>query len=97
MWRKDAHRPSDFDDPAAERVWFANQLSDDACASLAILNIALNCPDIEIEEELTMFKQETESMSPVVGFLDLAMDAGSDLNINVTDERTGHFEFPVYP
>ncbi|KAJ6525309.1 ubiquitin C-terminal hydrolase [Mycena vulgaris] len=66
MWRKDAHRPGDFDDPAAERVWFANQLSDDACASLAILNIALNCPDIEIGRELTVFRQETESMSPVM-------------------------------
>ncbi|KAJ7675671.1 ubiquitin C-terminal hydrolase [Mycena polygramma] len=66
MWRRDAHRPGDFDDPAADRVWFANQLSDDACASQAILNIALNCPDIEIGEELTMFKRETESMSPVM-------------------------------
>ncbi|KAF8172014.1 hypothetical protein K438DRAFT_1852082 [Mycena galopus ATCC 62051] len=66
MWRKDAHRPSDFDDPAAERVWFANQLSDDACATLAILNIALNCPGIEIGDELSMFRQETESMSPVM-------------------------------
>ncbi|KAJ7442640.1 ubiquitin C-terminal hydrolase [Mycena latifolia] len=66
LWRKDAHRPGDFDDPAAARVWFANQLSDDACASLAILNIALNCPDIEIGRELTAFRQETESMSPVM-------------------------------
>ncbi|KAJ7025392.1 ubiquitin C-terminal hydrolase [Mycena alexandri] len=66
MWRKDAHRPGDFDDPAAERVWFANQLSDDACASLAILNIALNCPDIDIGEELAGFRRETESMSPVM-------------------------------
>jgi ubiquitin carboxyl-terminal hydrolase L5 len=74
LWRKDAHRASDFDDPAAERVWFANQLSDDACATHAILNIALNCPDIEIGEELTTFRQETESMSPVVGFLSLEME-----------------------
>ncbi|KAJ7189859.1 ubiquitin C-terminal hydrolase [Mycena pura] len=66
LWHKDAHRPSDFDDPDAERVWFANQLSDDACASLAILNIVLNCPDVEIGEELALFKRETESMSPVM-------------------------------
>ncbi|KAF7346538.1 Ubiquitin carboxyl-terminal hydrolase isozyme L5 [Mycena sanguinolenta] len=66
MWRKDAHKPSDFDDPAAERVWFANQLSDEACGTLAIINIALNCLDIEIGEELSVFKQETESMSPVM-------------------------------
>ena len=31
LWRKDAHRPSDFEDPAAERVWHANQVIDDAC------------------------------------------------------------------
>jgi ubiquitin carboxyl-terminal hydrolase L5 len=47
LWRKDSHCPAEFVDPAAERVWFANQLSDDACASHAILNVLLNCPDIE--------------------------------------------------
>ena len=66
MWHKDSHRPADFEDPAAERVWFANQLSDDACATQAILNVLLNCPDIDIGEELRNFKEETESMSPVV-------------------------------
>ncbi|KAJ7176005.1 cysteine proteinase [Mycena filopes] len=66
MWRKDAHRPSDFEDSAAERVWFANQLSDDACASLAILNILLNC-SIDIgDSELAAFRRDTESMSPVM-------------------------------
>lgn len=66
LWRKDSHRPTEFDDPAAERVWFANQLSDDACASHAILNVVLNCPDIDIGSNLRMFKQDTENMSPVV-------------------------------
>ncbi|KIM73741.1 hypothetical protein PILCRDRAFT_719511 [Piloderma croceum F 1598] len=66
LWHKDHHRPSDFKDPAAERVWFANQLIDDACASQAILNVALNCPDIDISRELKNFRVETESMSSVV-------------------------------
>ncbi|TFK35832.1 hypothetical protein BDQ12DRAFT_634690 [Crucibulum laeve] len=66
MWRKDTHRPADFDDPAAERVWFANQLSDDACATHAILNVLLNCPDIDVGEELRVFRKETEEMSPVM-------------------------------
>jgi ubiquitin carboxyl-terminal hydrolase L5 len=83
MWRKDAHRPGDFSDPAAERVWFANQLSDDACASLAILNILLNCPDIEIGAELAAFRRETESMSPVVGFLAFCADAGSLISFSL--------------
>ncbi|KAF8152298.1 hypothetical protein B0H34DRAFT_800760 [Crassisporium funariophilum] len=66
MWRKDSHRPADFDDPAAERVWFANQLSDDACATHAILNVLLNCPNIDIGEEMRNFRAETEMMSPVM-------------------------------
>ncbi|PPR01539.1 hypothetical protein CVT24_001850 [Panaeolus cyanescens] len=66
MWRKDSHRATDFNDPAAERVWFANQLSDDACATHAILNVVLNCPDVDIGEDLRSFRLETEAMSPVM-------------------------------
>jgi ubiquitin carboxyl-terminal hydrolase L5 len=66
LWHKDNHRPGDFKDPAADRVWFANQLIDDACASQAILNVALNCPEIEIGEQLRNFRDDTETMSPVV-------------------------------
>lgn len=66
LWRKDTHRPGTFDDPASERVWFANQLSDDACASQAILNVLFNCPDVKIGGEMAYFKEETKDMSPVV-------------------------------
>lgn len=66
LWNKDAHHPADFEDPAAERVWFANQLIDDACASQAILNIVLNCPDVDIGGGLKRFRAETEKMSAVV-------------------------------
>lgn len=66
LWHKDQHRPGDFKDPAAERVWFANQLIDDACASQAVLNVVLNCPDVNIGEELRRFRADTETMSPVV-------------------------------
>ncbi|KAF9554244.1 cysteine proteinase [Agrocybe pediades] len=66
MWHKDTHRPTDFNDPAAERVWFANQLSDDACATHAILNVLLNCPHIDVGEEMRAFKRDTEGMSPVM-------------------------------
>ena len=66
LWHKDHHRPSDFKDPAAERVWFANQLIDDACASQAILNVVLNCPDIDIGANLKSFRADTEDMTPVV-------------------------------
>ncbi|GLB42764.1 putative ubiquitin carboxyl-terminal hydrolase, family 1 [Lyophyllum shimeji] len=66
LWRKDSHRPADFDDPAAERVWFANQLSEDACASHALLNVLLNCPHVDIGDELRRFREDTEKMSPVM-------------------------------
>lgn len=66
LWKKDNHRPGAFNDPAAEKVWFANQLSDDACATHAILNVLLNCPGIDLGEDLNEFKKETEQMTPVV-------------------------------
>ncbi|KAJ3577002.1 hypothetical protein NP233_g50 [Leucocoprinus birnbaumii] len=65
-WHKDVHRPTEFDDPAAERVWFANQLSDDACATHAILNVLFNCPDLDLGDELREFRQETREFSPVI-------------------------------
>ncbi|KAG5653890.1 hypothetical protein H0H81_009713 [Sphagnurus paluster] len=79
--KKDAHRPGDFDDPTAERVWFANQLSDDACASHAILNVLLNCPEVDIGEELRIFRGETEHMSPVVRGLTKPADIRGALNV----------------
>ena len=66
LWRKDSHRAGDFEDPAAEQVWFANQLSDDSCASLAILNVLLNCPECNVGQDLIDFKTDTQKMSSVV-------------------------------
>ncbi|CAK5284140.1 unnamed protein product [Mycena citricolor] len=66
LWGKDVHRPADFADPLATKVWFANQLSDDACASLAILNVALNCPEVQLDGQLEWFRRDTETMSPVM-------------------------------
>ncbi|PBK83197.1 cysteine proteinase [Armillaria gallica] len=65
-WRKDTHRPTDFKDPAAEHVWFVNQLSDDACASQAILYVLFNCSDVDIGKELSEFKEYTREMSPKI-------------------------------
>jgi ubiquitin carboxyl-terminal hydrolase L5 len=66
LWHKDSHRPADFEDPDAGRVWFANQLINDACATQAILNIVLNCPDIDIGDHLRDFKAETDEMPAMV-------------------------------
>ncbi|PIL34313.1 hypothetical protein GSI_03088 [Ganoderma sinense ZZ0214-1] len=56
----------DLDDPDARSIWFANQLSDDACASQAILNVLLNCRDVDLGPELKEFAADTEKMSPVM-------------------------------
>ncbi|THH09958.1 hypothetical protein EW145_g1667 [Phellinidium pouzarii] len=63
-WRHDKHNPRDFRDPAAKDIWFANQLVDDACASLAILNVLFNCPDVDLGDNLAAFKADTTDMSP---------------------------------
>ncbi|EJD00538.1 cysteine proteinase [Fomitiporia mediterranea MF3/22] len=63
-WKHDKYHPHDFLDPAAKDIWFANQLVDDACASLAILNVLFNCLDVELGDELNGFRRETSDMSP---------------------------------
>ncbi|KAL0576892.1 hypothetical protein V5O48_005099 [Marasmius crinis-equi] len=73
-WKKDKdaqdHRPhtDDFQNDPVEQVWFANQLSDDACASHAILNVLFNCDKekVDIGEELSFFREETRDMSGVM-------------------------------
>lgn len=65
-WRKDTRRPTNFKDLAAEHVLFANQLSNDACASQAILNILFNCSEVDIGKELSEFKEYMREMSPKV-------------------------------
>lgn len=47
---------SDFD---SSSVYFARQIVPNACATQAILSILLNCPQIELGDELTTFKSFT--------------------------------------
>ncbi|KAH9895837.1 cysteine proteinase [Cubamyces lactineus] len=63
---KDLDPSEDFDDPDARSIWFANQLSDDACASQAILNVLLNCKNVRLGAYLKEFAADTEAMSPVM-------------------------------
>lgn len=68
-WSEDSYHPEDYynDGPEAEIPWFASQLSDDSCATLALLNILLNCEDVDIGPTLTSFKEYTSQMDPKVG------------------------------
>jgi len=82
LWRKDNEMPlkkkqnglEDGEDDSA-KLWFANQLSDDACASMAILNVLLNVEEVDVGQRLKEFKDETEKMaspvcrSPIWSFL----------------------------
>jgi len=73
LWKKDndvlsKKKPEGIEDGGDDsaKLWFANQLSDDACASMAILNVLLNVEEVEIGERLKEFRSETKGMSSPV-------------------------------
>ncbi|KKY14768.1 putative ubiquitin carboxyl-terminal hydrolase [Diplodia seriata] len=47
-----------------DHVWFANQTTGNACATVALLNIIMNIPEAELGENLRSFKEFTESFTP---------------------------------
>ncbi|KAI9680777.1 MAG: hypothetical protein M1817_004217 [Caeruleum heppii] len=49
-----------------EGVWFANQTSPNACASVALLNIVNNVPNLELGEQLQRFKDFTMDFPPAL-------------------------------
>lgn len=64
-WKDEKNHTHNFlDNEARDKIWFANQLIDDACASLAILNVLLNVPSIDLGPDIEHFKTETVDMSP---------------------------------
>ena len=72
LWRKDSdvlpkkESGGLEDEEDSAKLWFANQLSDDACASMAMLNVLLNVEEVDVGERLRAFRNETERMtSPV--------------------------------
>ncbi|KAG8998324.1 hypothetical protein FRB93_013800 [Tulasnella sp. JGI-2019a] len=60
-------------DPESD-VWFANQLINDACATQAILNILLNCPDVNVGDKLRRFRDFTKGMSSTMKGLAVSND-----------------------
>lgn len=46
-----------------DELWFANQTNANGCATVALLNIAMNIPDLQYGPELRQFKEETAALS----------------------------------
>ncbi|KAF0528491.1 cysteine proteinase [Gigaspora margarita] len=63
---KGLHRDAKYEpiDELPKNVYFANQVVENACATLAVLNIVLNCPQLEIDQELKEFKEFTRELPP---------------------------------
>ncbi|KAF2144421.1 uncharacterized protein K452DRAFT_284738, partial [Aplosporella prunicola CBS 121167] len=49
-----------------EHVWFANQTTGNACATVALLNIAMNIAGVELGENLKSFKDFTKDLTPAM-------------------------------
>ncbi|CAG8545425.1 4707_t:CDS:10 [Gigaspora margarita] len=63
---KGLHKGTDYEplEEYPKNVYFANQVVENACATLSVLNIVLNCPHLEIDQELKEFKEFTWDLPP---------------------------------
>ncbi|MBE3046202.1 hypothetical protein IMZ48_27425, partial [Candidatus Bathyarchaeota archaeon] len=55
-----------FDEPASERLFFAHQTIQNACATQALLSLALNNPELEIGPQLADFRDFAGALPPDV-------------------------------
>ncbi|KAK9247999.1 ubiquitin carboxyl-terminal hydrolase [Lipomyces tetrasporus] len=70
----------DVESSSLQEPWFANQVADNACASIALLNIVLNASctgkgsegRLELGEHLQQFREFTESFNPTARGIALA-------------------------
>lgn len=56
---------NETDDACPKHVWFARQVPDFACATVALLNIVNNIPGLHMGDELRNFKDFTQDMDPL--------------------------------
>ncbi|KAK2794975.1 hypothetical protein FQN52_006854 [Onygenales sp. PD_12] len=63
-WKEDD--PDKQESSCPDGIWFANQTSSNACASVALLNIINNVDEIELGEQLQHFKDFTMPFTPAL-------------------------------
>ncbi|KAJ3060890.1 Ubiquitin carboxyl-terminal hydrolase bap1, partial [Quaeritorhiza haematococci] len=63
MERVEPPEPNTQDVP--DDLWFANQVSDNACATHALLSIAANVEGVQIDEKLRVFLDFSRGLSPM--------------------------------
>ncbi|KAG9249168.1 ubiquitin carboxyl-terminal hydrolase [Calycina marina] len=51
---------------AASHIWFANQTINNACATIALLNIVMNSPEVDVGNNMVAFKAETQKVKPSI-------------------------------
>lgn len=54
----------DIEDDCPDHIWFAEQVPDFSCASVALLNIVNNIPGLDMGKDLNSFKDLTQDMTP---------------------------------
>ncbi|KAK2871801.1 hypothetical protein FQN49_002809 [Arthroderma sp. PD_2] len=63
-WREDD--PGKQEQSCPESLWFANQTVENACATVALLNIINNIEGIEMGQELQSFREFTKDFTPAL-------------------------------
>ncbi|KAL8883404.1 MAG: hypothetical protein Q9192_007185 [Flavoplaca navasiana] len=63
-WREED--PDKQEPSCPEGIWFANQTVNNACASVALLNIVNNVPELKLGEHLEQFKEFTADFTPAL-------------------------------
>ncbi|PMD14096.1 cysteine proteinase [Hyaloscypha hepaticicola] len=62
---RDNDADEDEDAPKCpDHVWFANQTTSNACATVALLNIVMNVPEVELGNSLEAFRETTRLLEP---------------------------------
>jgi ubiquitin carboxyl-terminal hydrolase L5 len=64
LFRYQAEDAGEQGEDSPSNVWFANQVANNSCATVALLNMVYNVPSIQLGHELSSFKEQTALMKP---------------------------------